>query len=110
MNFGMSSKIVLVERCAASNCRCKSGGKWDGGIDINSDGYCTAYCSTKGYCGSTPKYATSPYTNCYDCARGEYPLIVYFKAHSTFNFVKLLIFHQVHIHRFKIENMCLYYR
>ena len=89
MNFGMSSKIVLVERCAASNCRCKSGGKWDGGIDINSDGYCTAYCSTKGYCGSTLKYAKSPSTDCYDCCMtigclfgGEYPLIVYFKAHS----------------------------
>jgi len=60
--------------CPAScpeTCKCQTGGVADGGLEVNSAGYCTSYCSKWGYCGDGELYRRGAYVDCTGCACPE---------------------------------------
>ena len=59
-----------------NTCKCEAGATWDGGKELNNQGYCEYHCSKWGYCGNGTKYSDG--TDCTGCKnqgcvkQGEY--------------------------------------
>merc|ERR1712018_7693 len=68
-NLGLRDVVITdVSQLCPSSCRCESGASWDGGQNVDASGFCSAYCSKWGYCGSGEKYTKEGSTYCGFCA------------------------------------------
>ena len=70
--------FVDCTACPETCSKCKSGDTAKGGLEVNSAGYCNAYCSKWGYCGDSEPYKIGAYVDCTGCIPGNSAIRVYF--------------------------------
>ena len=59
--------LPLIGSVCDENCKCQTGGSYDGGVAVNKDGYCEFHCSSSGYCGDSNSYKTLGSRDCTAC-------------------------------------------
>ena len=59
--------VPLIGSVCDENCKCQTGGSYDGGVAVNKDGYCEFHCSSSGYCGDSNSYKTLGSRDCTAC-------------------------------------------
>ena len=67
--------LLCVPLWKTDQCRCKNGGRHNGGKDVNADGVCEYRCSkpfgVKRFCGEGPEYEEGDSIDC-NPAQGDH--------------------------------------